>query len=490
MKNPFVGLRPFETRDCLLFFGRDGQIEELLTRLQQTRFVAVVGSSGCGKSSLVRAGLIPALEGGFLVQDRDAWTVAKMKPGDRPIHNLASALTTISDGLPPPTAPVGPGLEPSVAPGSRYSTDEMAGAIERCGVAAVLKQLGPRLANSNKNVLLMVDQFEELFRFGICSGSEARTEEAAVFVGVLLALACQRDLPFYVVLTMRSDFLGSCDVFRGLPEAMNQSLYLVPRLTQRQRQEAIEGPIRVMGGSIAPRLLDRLLNEPPVIVDQDQLDKENDRLPVLQHAMMRTWERHQADAASGQPVDIKHYELAGTLSGALEQDADAALEGGDVPLTRCLFQALTDTDAANRQIRRPARLSELEAITGVLRDSILAELSRFRAQGRCFLIWSNHGADPTIDISHESLIRRWSKLREWARDEAASSEQYKSLAKAADRYPQPEALWINPQLQLALDWKARQVPNVAWAERHVRGTNFERTMQFLADSEAAARANE
>ena len=129
-------------------------------------------------------------------------------------------------------------------------------------------------------------------------------------------------------------------------------------------------------------------------------------------------------------------------------------------------------------------------MTGVLRDSILAELSRFRAQGRCFLIWSNHGADPTIDICHESLIRRWSKLREWARDEAASSEQYKSLAKAADRYPQREALWINPQLQLALDWKARHVPNVAWAERHVRGTNFERTMQFLADSEAAARANE
>jgi WD40 repeat protein/energy-coupling factor transporter ATP-binding protein EcfA2 len=489
MKNPFVGLRPFETRDCLLFFGRDGQIEELLTRLHQTRFVAVVGSSGCGKSSLVRAGLIPALEGGFLVQDRDAWTVAKMKPGDRPVYNLASALTTISDALPPPTPPVDPSEAP-MARGSRCLPDEMAGAIELCGVAAVLKQLGPRLANSNQNVLLMVDQFEELFRFGICSGSEAHTEEAAGFVGVLLALARQRELPFYVVLTMRSDFLGSCDAFRGLPEAMNQSLYLVPRLTRRQRQEAIEGPIRVMGGSIAPRLLDRLLNEPPVIVDQDQLDKDSDQLPVLQHAMMRTWERHQADAASGQPVDIRHYELAGTLSSALEQDADAALEGGDVPLTRCLVQALTDTDAANRQIRRPAKLSELEAITGVPRDRILAELNRFRAQGRCFLVWSDQEADPTIDICHESLIRRWSKLREWAREEAASSEQYKSLAKAAERYPQREALWINPQLQLALDWKARQVHNAAWAARHVRGTNFERTMQFLADSEAAAKAKE
>jgi WD40 repeat protein/energy-coupling factor transporter ATP-binding protein EcfA2 len=489
LKNPFVGLRPFETDDSLLFFGRDGQIEELLERLHQTRFVAVVGSSGCGKSSLVRAGLIPALEAGFLVRDRDAWIVAKMKPGDRPIHNLASALSPVSDALPSPTTPVG--SEDSAASAPRCSPAEMAGAIERCGAGAVLNQLGPLLKNSNQNVLLLVDQFEELFRFGICSGDDANREEAAGFVGVLLDLARQRELPFYVVLTMRSDFLGSCDAFRGLPEAMNQSLYLVPRLTRGQRQEAIEGPIRVMGSSIAPRLLDRLLNEPLVIVDQDQLDRESDQLPVLQHAMMRTWEQHQSDDSAGRAVDIKHYELAGTLGGALEQDADAALEGGDVPLTRCLFQALTDTDAANRQIRRPARLSELQAITGVPRDRILTELNRFRAQGRCFLVWPNQEVDPTIDICHESLIRRWSKLREWAREEAASAEQYKRLAHAAERHAQEtEALWVNPQLQLAIAWRQCQVPNAAWSERHLRGTNFEHAIQFLADSEAAAVARE
>ncbi|MCP5103347.1 MAG: hypothetical protein GY950_08210 [bacterium] len=91
-KNPFVGLRPFEAGDSLYYFGRGEQTGELLTGLHRTRFVAVVGSSGCGKSSLVRAGLIPNLEAGFLVQDRDKWHIAAMKPGDCPFYNLADAL--------------------------------------------------------------------------------------------------------------------------------------------------------------------------------------------------------------------------------------------------------------------------------------------------------------------------------------------------------------------------------------------------------------
>src|SRR5512147_1469804 len=90
--NPFVGLRPFESEDSLLFFGRREQAIELLQRLHETRFLAVVGSSGCGKSSLVRAGLIPKLKAGFLVEECDLWRIATMKPGDAPLENMAAAL--------------------------------------------------------------------------------------------------------------------------------------------------------------------------------------------------------------------------------------------------------------------------------------------------------------------------------------------------------------------------------------------------------------
>src|SRR5262245_33251738 len=90
--NPFVGLRPFDSDEALLFFGRREQTVELLQQLHRTHFIAVVGSSGCGKSSLIRAGLIPKLKAGFLVHDLDQWRVAVMKPGDAPIRNLATAL--------------------------------------------------------------------------------------------------------------------------------------------------------------------------------------------------------------------------------------------------------------------------------------------------------------------------------------------------------------------------------------------------------------
>src|SRR5689334_11718181 len=90
--NPFVGLRPFESEECLLFFGRREQAIKLLQRLHAPPFLAVVGRSGCGKSSLVRAGLIPKLKAGFLVEERDIWRVATMKPGEAPLENLAISL--------------------------------------------------------------------------------------------------------------------------------------------------------------------------------------------------------------------------------------------------------------------------------------------------------------------------------------------------------------------------------------------------------------
>src|SRR5581483_32699 len=211
----------------------------------------------------------------------------------------------------------------------------------------------------------------------------------------------QRELAIFVVLTMRSDFIGDCDNFFGLPEAMNRSQYLVPRLTRRQRQEAIEGPIRLFGANITQRLLDRVLN--------DAGDK-SDQLPVMQHALMRTWEDWQR--ASTGALDLTHYENVGTIKDALSKDAEAALEGlseAEVRITKRIFQTLTDTDARGRRIRRPARLSEIEAISGAPREQVLAIIERFRSNRRNFvnLYEDKLTGDVTIDISHESLIRQW-----------------------------------------------------------------------------------
>ena len=240
-QNPFVGLRPFESEDSLYYFGRNEQVKALLQQLYQTRFLAVVGSSGSGKSSLIRAGLIPNLEAGFLIQDRDLWQIAIMKPGDGPLRHLAGASLVANGGKP-----------------SSEQIDALTEAIQRGGVQTLLDKIAPDLDENDANMLLVVDQFEELFRFREDEKGEApaRLEEAAGFVAILLQLAAQKSVPVFVCLTMRSDFLGDCDAFHGLPEAMNRNQYLVPRLTRSQRREAITGPIHLSGDKLAPRLAD------------------------------------------------------------------------------------------------------------------------------------------------------------------------------------------------------------------------------------------
>ena len=482
--NPFVGLRPFKTEESLLFFGRNEQTIELLQRLHQTRFLAVVGSSGCGKSSLIRAGLIPKLKAGFLIEERDRWLTATMKPGDAPLQNLARSL-----------------LEAAFKDATEPAIEEFVKQIGQSGADAVITRLAPALSDSSSNLLLLIDQFEEIFRFGVESGNAEQRDEAEDFVALMLALAAQPNLPIYVVLTMRSDFIGDCDNFYGLPEAMNRSQYLVPRLTRRQRQQAIEGPIRLFGATISPRLLDRVLND---------VGDKSDQLPVMQHALMRTWEewkrdgetRGQGDGEMGgkgngenlQLVDVRHYEAVGTLTDALSRDAEAALAAlseEDRKIAERMFQALTDTDARNRQIRRRAHLSELCAITEASRETIETIFKEFSGNGRSFLT-ATKGADPLIDISHESLIRQWRQASDWVKTETDWRDHYKRLSHDAEIHRQsgkPEDLLKGSQLTSALEWQEKRNPNPAWARRYspdleaeVADQRFDAAVNFLAES--------
>ena len=267
LSGPYPGLRPFRSEEALVFFGRDEQVNELLAKLDRSRFLAVVGTSGCGKSSLVRAGLIPALKTGLMVSGGARWAVATMRPGDQPIRNLARAL--IDDGV-----VAGP------AAAVEHTPEFLAAALRRgpLGLAEALCDAPPP---GQKKLLLLVDQFEEIFRFR----REGDRDEADAFVELLLASAAQEDVPIYVVLTMRSDYLGDCNLFAGLPEALNDSQFLTPRLTRDQRREAIEAPALVFDGRVEPALVNRLLND---------MDAGPDQLPLMQHALMRCWTRAAA----------------------------------------------------------------------------------------------------------------------------------------------------------------------------------------------------
>ncbi len=282
LTNPFPGLRCFLSDEDYLFFGRHEQIEDLLRRLRTNRLVAVVGTSGSGKSSLVRAGLLPAVLGGGMSQSGSAWEIAVMRPGGSPMAHLARALCDA-------------GLYDADAEDVQFHIQATL-SRSRNGLIEAVRQ-SPAAAGSK--LLLVVDQFEELFRFNRASATSQ--EEAIQFVNLLLQATQQAEQSIYVVLTMRSDFLGECSQFLGLAEAVNDGEFLIPRMTRDQIQEAIQGPIRVRGAEIAPRLLFRLLND---------VEDNQDQLPVLQHALMRTWDlwsRSQESGVRGQ--EWKHPNL-------------------------------------------------------------------------------------------------------------------------------------------------------------------------------------
>jgi hypothetical protein len=295
------------------------------------------------------------------------------------------------------------------------------------------------------------------FKLPLLPVYELQRTEAENFVSIILELAEQRRLPIYFVMTMRSDFLGDCDNFHGLPEAMNRSQYLVPRLTRRQRQQAIEGPIKLFGGAIAPRLLDRVLND---------MGDKSDQLPVMQHALMRAYEQWQR---SGDPqIDLIHYEAVGAIKDALSNDANGVLETlspREEEVAMRMFQSLTKIDGNKRRTRRPVKFDKLMAITGSDRQTLVNLILRFQADGRSFILPEAEKIDDnsTIDISHESLIRQWETLRDWTDNEAKSWELYKELSITARLFRDGKHSSLsNLDLEDYQEWREESSPNEAW----------------------------
>jgi tetratricopeptide (TPR) repeat protein len=463
--NPFPGLRAFEPDEDHLFFGREKEIDDLLRRLRTTRFLTVIGSSGSGKSSLVRSGLIPALESGLMARAGSNWRIATLRPGADPIGNLAAALDA-PDVLP--------------ASGDLASTNRvLLEATLHRGTLGIVNAVRQAKIPPQDNLLLVVDQFEELFRFRRNQQIQNSRDEAAAFVKLLLEAAQQDDIPVYVILTMRSDFIGDCIEFAGLPEAVNKGQYLVPRMTRDELRSAITGPVAVSGGEITPRLVLRLLND---------LGDDQDQLPILQHALMRTWNHWQEHGEAAQPIDVADYEAIGTLREALSLHAEEAYREteaeGQRRLAEEVFKALTDTFSDPRGLRRPTSVRELAAICEVSEADIIRLVEVFRRTGRCFLMPSKGALDAAsiVDLSHESLMRCWTRLITWAEEERASAEVYARLSQAAGWFEQGTAgLWRNPELEIGLKWRRKNAPTEAWAARY--DPFFARAMRFLDRSE-------
>jgi WD40 repeat protein len=461
--NPFPGLRPFKIEESHLFFGREGQSDEVLLKLSKSRFVGVIGPSGSGKSSFIYCGVLPILFGGFLADASPDWEVVVTRPGAGPIDNLAESLLKTNPDYLEADA------EEKKIKRTIFST------LLRSSSLGLVEAIEQTRKNADVNYLVLVDQFEELFRFK--EGHDANSiNETLAFVNLLMEAVDYPDAPIYIAITMRSDFIGDCAQFPELTRKINDSHYLIPQLTRDQKRKAIEGPVAVGDAHISPRLVQQLLND---------LGDNPDQLPILQHALMRTWSYWTSykDFAE-EPLDLKHYEAIGTMSEALSQHANEAFDELDEDQKRIcelLFKAITEKRGENFGIRRPTRLNEIAAIADVSEKEVIAVVDRFREPGRSLLtpaFGNPLGSKSMVDISHESLMRIWVRLKNWVDDEAEAVQMYTRLAEAAAMYQVGKAgLWRPPDLQLALNWQAKHKPTLVWGQRY--NPAFERTMIFL-----------
>jgi tetratricopeptide (TPR) repeat protein/energy-coupling factor transporter ATP-binding protein EcfA2 len=488
-KRPFPGLRPFRTSEFQLFRGRTGQAEELITRLKKNNFLAVIGSSGTGKSSLIRAGLIPQLFGGYLHEAGGKWNIAICRPGKDPVENLAIALS----GIKSQSKDKEWILESYnvIEPVLRHS---IYGVLE---IKQLLNDSAP--AGEHSNLLIIIDQFEELFRFDRKDLEQKNIENH--FVNLLLKATAKAESQIYVIITMRSEFLGDCVKYRGLAEAINEGQFLVPQLGRTQLKEVIEGPIFLAKAKISSGLVELLINK----IEESKLKNNLDQLPILQHALMRTYNEAMSFGA-GTEIDFIHYESIGGLEKALANHAEIKYnelgdEGSTGPskkqrITKMIFQALTEQSTEQKGGRNPTELKKMHAIAEAINatpEEVNEVTDHFRDPYTSFIMPPNNTilyGGLMIDISHESLMRNWERLSEWIKEESADARLYSLLNDRREEAEQEQDKdsWIKGiLLRELLKWDEKQKYNAAWAERYTRDKqpgkeSFEKNRAFLYDS--------
>jgi DNA-binding SARP family transcriptional activator/WD40 repeat protein/tRNA A-37 threonylcarbamoyl transferase component Bud32 len=374
--NPYKGLRPFEEADALSFFGRDQLVDELVRHLASSRFVAVVGPSGSGKSSVVRAGLIPHLR-------RSGAYIAVISPGVHPMRELETALMRIS------TQPMPTLLE-------QLGVDE--GAIGRCA--------GRILPNDDRELVLVIDQFEELYTI------TDRADRDQFLIGIAEAVGdeCGR---LRVVATLRADFVDRPLLDPTVSELVRDNTQLVTPLNAAGLRLAITAPAERVGLTVEADLVAELISSAVGHAGS---------LPLLQYALTETYEHRD-----GNHLTLEGYQRTGGLSAALAQRADQIygdLSPDDQQSVRRLFTRLITPGDGADDTRQRVRRTELAGIDpdviDIYGEARLLSFDRDPAT-----------REPTVEVAHEALIRSWPRLRDWVDEDRDGLRALRHLATTA-----------------------------------------------------------
>jgi WD40 repeat protein/class 3 adenylate cyclase len=403
---PFQGLAHFDEADAERFFGREKVVERLAGRLAKQPFLAVIGASGSGKSSVVRAGLVPALRA------KGVSNVVVLTPTAEPFSALAAAL----------------------APdGGANLRDELTQLL-RFGPDALAERLGP-------DSLLVVDQVEELF-------SLCRDEgERAAFIERLLSATGAGGR---VVLTLRADFYDRLAGYPALRDAVAAHQEYLGQMSSDELRRAIEGPAEAGGWRFDAGLVDLILHD---------VGSEPGALPLLSHALLETWQRRR-----GRLMMLRGYLESGGVQGAIARSADrlmAELEPDQQDIARAIFLRLTEFGAGTPDTRRRAALEELLGQSNSEQASVV--LQRL-AEHRLVVL-----GDDTAEVAHEALIREWPTLREWLASDREALRLHRRLTEAATEWQRsgqdPSLLFRGARLAAALDWATEHDAELNASER-------------------------
>jgi WD40 repeat protein len=454
--NPFQGLRPFSSCDSKFFFGRKTESREVISKLLKNRYISVIGAAGTGKSSLIYGGVAATFNDE--ITDGPRWNVISFRPGNNPFGNLADALSKWF----------------LAAGNAKADSNQIMSELSANSTS--LTQLRKKYLNSSGNVLLIIDQLEDLFRFQ----SSENQGLSAKFIEFLVTEVTKGEQDLFFVLTMRSEYLGECSHHWELARLINSSNYIIPEPGFENWKEVIEEPVKISGSSIAPELVDLLLND---------IRNSNYQLSVFQHVMMRMWNVWKKSGVD-RSISISDYNTAGTIKKSVSDHADEIFESlteREKEICTVLFKAVTRKGSDNKGIRHPSDIKTIKSIAGSTEDELRGVIQKFSHSSCSFVSFQENLSlfeNSTVDIQNECLIQTWDLLKDWIDNEASSMQMYLRLSEASALYQQGKTgLFKTPDLQSAIKWRNQNNPALTWAVQY--NPAFERAMVYLRTSEKA-----
>ena len=378
---PYRGLLPYDQAHAAVFCGRERLTAELAGLLAGTGIVMVAGASGAGKTSLLRAGLVPALARGVQVPGSQGWPVVSLTVTARPLTDLAAGLARLDD-----RDPVAVRQRLADAPGQAH---------------LLIRELTRNAAR----LVLIIDQFERVFA---ADGAQEQAERAA-FLDALSAAAARPagprgEPPARVVIAVRGDYWDRCAALPQLVAAMERDQLVVGPMPEAGLRRAITGPAGTSGLRVESALIDAIVADTSAV---------GASLPMFSQALALTWENREDGR-----LTRAAYDRTGRMAGAIKAGAEAVyarLTEDQRAIARDVLRQMTAVDRDGRLVRRPVSRAGRDRRA----DAVLGAL----AQGRLVML-----GDGTAEIAHDALLQAWPRLRGWLEEDQSSLILYAQLA--------------------------------------------------------------